>query len=102
MQQMVQELKEAGAIIEEEDFLNYTTIEREPVESYYDDLRVIGTSAPGGGAVLSLMLNILQGQLLFLKNTLLYNFIYTYLHFSCTCIILSVCHITHAIASIHA
>ena len=62
MQQMVQELKEAGAIIEEEDFLNYTAIEREPVESYYDDLRVIGTSAPSGGAVLSLMLNILQGQ----------------------------------------
>ena len=81
MQQMVQELKEAGAIIEEEDFLNYTAIEREPLESYYDDLKVIGTSAPGGGAVLSLALNILQGQL-----SLLLFIHYIHVYSLCICI----------------
>ena len=61
MQRMVQELQENGAILEEEDFLNYTAIEREPVESEFDGLRVIGTPPPSSGAVLALILNILEG-----------------------------------------
>ena len=59
---MVQELRENGAILEEGDFLNYTAIEREPVESEFDGLRVIGTPPPSSGAVLALILNILQGM----------------------------------------
>ena len=62
MEQMVKELKEAEAIIEEEDFLNYTAIEREVVESYYDELRVLGPPPPSSGAVLALILNILRGM----------------------------------------
>ena len=61
MEQMVRELKDAGAIIEESDLLNYTAIEREPVESYFDGLKVLGPPPPSSGAVLALILNILQG-----------------------------------------
>ena len=62
MEQMVKELRDAGAIIEEEDFLNYTAIEREAVETYYDGLRVLGSPPPSSGAVLALILNILHGM----------------------------------------
>jgi gamma-glutamyltranspeptidase/glutathione hydrolase/leukotriene-C4 hydrolase len=58
---MVQELKQNGAILEEEDFLRYNAVEREPVESKFDGLRVIGVPPPSGGAVLALILNILNG-----------------------------------------
>ena len=61
MQRMVQELQDNGAILEEEDFLNYTAIEREPVESEFDGLKVIGVPPPSSGAVLALILNILKG-----------------------------------------
>lgn len=62
MTKMVEELQAAGAIIEEEDFLNYTAIERLPVESEFDGLRVFGVPPPSSGAVLALILNILKGQ----------------------------------------
>ena len=61
MEQMVRELQGAGAPIQEEDFLNYAAIEREPVETTYDGLKVIGAPPPASGAVLALILNILQG-----------------------------------------
>ena len=61
MKKMVEELKEAGAIIEEDDFLNYRALIRNPIESTFDGLRVIGTPPPSGGAVLALILNILKG-----------------------------------------
>ena len=61
MKKMVQELKENGAILEEEDFLGYNAIERVPVESEFAGLRVIGVPPPASGAVLSLILNILKG-----------------------------------------
>ena len=62
MEQMVKELRGAGAIITEEDFLNYSAIQRDPVESEFAGLRVIGVPPPSSGAVLALILNILQGQ----------------------------------------
>ena len=62
MEQMVRELKDAGAIIEEIDLLNYTAIERAPVESYFNGLKVLGPPPPSSGAVLALILNILQGS----------------------------------------
>ena len=62
MEQMVRELQGVSAPFQEEDFLNYTAIEREPVETYYDGHKVIGHPPPASGAVLALMLNILQGM----------------------------------------
>lgn len=62
MKKMVEELQAAGAIIEEEDFLNYTAIERRPVESEFNGLRFFGTPPPSSGAVLALILNILEGR----------------------------------------
>ena len=76
---MVQELRENGAILEEGDFLNYTAIEREPVESEFDELRVIGAPPPSSGAVLALILNILQGM----SNT--HTLIYSILQISAVC-----------------
>lgn len=73
MKKMVEELQAAGAIIEEEDFLNYTAIERRPVESKFDGLRVFSTPPPSSGAVLALILNILEGQL---ENTYNYYIVY--------------------------
>lgn len=61
MEQMVRELQGAGSRIQVEDFLNYAAIEREPVETTYDGLKVIGTPPPSSGVVLALILNILQG-----------------------------------------
>ena len=62
MEQMVKELKENGAILEEEDFLNYTAIQRDPVESMFANLTVLGVPPPSSGAVIALILNILHGQ----------------------------------------
>ena len=61
MEKMVEELKEAGAIIEEDDFLNYSALIRNPIQSEFNNLTVIGTPPPSGGAVLALILNILKG-----------------------------------------
>ena len=61
MKSMVQELKAVGAILEEEDFLGYNATEREPIESEFNGLRVIGVPPPSSGAVLALILNILEG-----------------------------------------
>ena len=73
MQQMVKELQEAGAIIEGEDFLNYTAIQRDPVESEFDGLRVFGSPPPSSGAVLALILNILKGYSHVTKMDTVYN-----------------------------
>ena len=78
MKRMVEELKENGAILEEEDFLNYTAIEREPVESEFDGLRIIGVPPPSSGAVLALILNILQG----LCNSLVHTHSLIYIQIS--------------------
>ena len=61
MKKMVQELKENGAILDEDDFLGYNALEREPIESEFDGLRMIGVPPPSSGAVLALILNILEG-----------------------------------------
>ena len=67
MEQMVKELKENGAILEEEDFLNYTAIQRDPIESKFANLRVLGGPPPLNGAALALILNILQGQCIYIE-----------------------------------
>ena len=63
MKDMVQELKRNGAILEEEDFMGYNATERELVQSEFNGLKVIGVSPPSSGAVLALILNILQGKM---------------------------------------
>ena len=58
----VEELKSMyGSIITEEDLNGYSVEERETVETVFEDLTLAGTSAPGGGPVLALILNILAG-----------------------------------------
>ena len=61
MKEMVKDLKKNGAIIEEKDFLEYTAIQREPVESEFVGMKVLGVPPPTSGGVLALILNILQG-----------------------------------------
>ena len=56
------ELQEVGSIISIDDFKNYTVVEREVTRSRYRGHNVFGISAPGGGPVLGLMLNILDGM----------------------------------------
>ena len=62
MKDMVQELKRNGAILEEEDFMGYSAREHEPVQSEFNGLKVIGAPPPCSGAVLAVVLNILQGK----------------------------------------
>ena len=57
---MVSELQEHGSILSLEDFKNYTVVEREVTRSEFRDHDVLGISAPGGGPVLGLILNILD------------------------------------------
>ena len=45
-----------------EDLQNYTAIEREVVTSQFANLEVIGVPPPASGAVLGLILNILDGM----------------------------------------
>ena len=61
-EEMVKELQEEyGSILTSDDFLNYSAIEREPVKTQLGNLEVIGVPPPSSGAVLALILNILEG-----------------------------------------
>ncbi len=62
MQQMVSELQAIGAIITARDFEEYSVEERPVTRASYDAYDVLGISAPGGGPVLGLILNILDGN----------------------------------------
>ena len=62
-ERMVSELQNNyNSVVMVEDFQNYTAIEREVVTSQFDDLEVIGIPPPASGAVLGLILNILDGM----------------------------------------
>ena len=59
--EMVEELREQyGSIISEEDFFQYRALERTVTTATYEDLNVLGVSPPCSGAVLGLILNILD------------------------------------------
>ena len=62
MEQMVRDIQEYGGIIKEEDFEEYLVRERNVTRAEYNELDVLGISAPGGGPVLGLILNILDGE----------------------------------------
>ena len=61
MEQMVSELQANGAIINASDFMDYSVEERLVTRAFYDKYDVLGISTPGGGSVLGLILNILDG-----------------------------------------
>ena len=58
---MVEELqRDYNSIITLNDFSNYSSVEREAVKAKYKDQEMLGVSPPAGGAVLGLILNILD------------------------------------------
>ncbi len=65
MQQMVSELQANGAIITANDFEQYTVANRPVTNAIYETYNILGISAPGGGPVLGLILNILDGIYIF-------------------------------------
>ena len=59
--EMVTELQDYGSVLTVKDFSDYSVTERKPLVSDYQDLQLIGVPPPGGGAMLALILNILEG-----------------------------------------
>ena len=61
-EELVRELQEGyNSVMTVEDLQDYTAIEREVATSQFADLEVIGVPPPASGAVLGLILNILDG-----------------------------------------
>ena len=59
---MVTELQQDyGSILTEKDFHNYTAEVRDVLSSQFSGLQVLGASPPSSGAVVALVLNILEG-----------------------------------------
>ena len=62
-EEMVRELqRDYSSIITTEDFHNYSSVEREVAKAKYNGQEMLGVSPPAGGAVLGLILNILEGE----------------------------------------
>ena len=60
---MVKELQQDyGSILTEADFHNYTVQVRNVLSSQFSGLQVLGASPPSSGAVVALVLNILEGK----------------------------------------
>ena len=60
---MVNELRsDYNSIITVDDLRNYSSMERRVATAKYKGLEVLGMSPPAGGAVLGLILNILDGE----------------------------------------
>ncbi|KAL5477193.1 hypothetical protein EMCRGX_G023948 [Ephydatia muelleri] len=60
--EMVTELQQDyGSILTEEDFQNYNAQVRDVLSSQFSGLQVLGASPPSSGAVVALVLNILEG-----------------------------------------
>jgi gamma-glutamyltranspeptidase/glutathione hydrolase/leukotriene-C4 hydrolase len=58
---MAKEINESGGNYSVGDFTDYRIVERTPTETMFNDYHVISTPPPSGGAVLSMMLSILEG-----------------------------------------
>ena len=61
-EEMLADLKEYNSILTIEDFLGYTALEKEAIVSEFAGLKVLGVPPPSSGAVLALILNILEGN----------------------------------------
>ena len=60
---MVRELQDDyDSIITVDDLRNYSSVERRVVTAKYKGQEMLGMSPPSGGAVLGLILNILDGE----------------------------------------
>ena len=60
---MVEELqRDYNSIIMIDDLHNYSSIERPMARAKYKDQEMLGMTPPSGGAVLGLILNILDGE----------------------------------------
>lgn len=56
------EIRDAGGVMADRDIRNYRPVVRQPIESYYHGLKVLGAPPPsGGGASIGMALNILEG-----------------------------------------
>lgn len=62
MKAIVRELHEYRSILTEEDFKSYKAVRRRVTKSYYGGLVLNSISAPSSGAVLGLILNILDSK----------------------------------------
>lgn len=61
---MVNELqRDYNSIISVDDLRNYSSVERQVVTAKYKGQEMLGMSPPAGGAVLGLILNILDGKI---------------------------------------
>ena len=61
---MVSELqRDYGSIISLDDLRNYSSVERRVATAKYKGQEMLGMSPPAGGAVLGLILNILNGEI---------------------------------------
>ena len=61
--ELVKELQEDRSVITVEDFQSYEVKIREVVVTSYDEYTMHGTALPGGGAVMALIFNILDGMI---------------------------------------
>ena len=60
---MVNELKQNfGSILTVDDFRNYPIRMRDIITSQFSGLQVLGCSPPSSGAVVAMVLNILEGE----------------------------------------
>ncbi|KAJ7375032.1 hypothetical protein OS493_001762 [Desmophyllum pertusum] len=66
---IVKDIQDGGGIITLEDLKNYETVVRRPLSSKMGNYNVAYEPTPGGGAVSSLILNILKGNYLYVCCT---------------------------------
>ena len=68
---MVNEINELGGNFTKEDFLGYTVLEHNVTRSEYKGFPLLSTPPPGSGAILSMILSVLEGEL---RCTYLYTY----------------------------
>ncbi len=61
-EEIVKELQDDGSVLSVEDFKSYQVKIREVVITDYDGYTIHGTALPGGGALMALIFNILDGN----------------------------------------
>ena len=65
-EEMAKELQDNyGSILTVQDFHDYESIERQAIKSEFNGYTLLSTPPPGSGAVIALILNILEGMLYF-------------------------------------
>ena len=68
---MVNEINELGGNFTKENFLGYTVLEHNVTRSEYKGFPLLSTPPPGSGAILSMILSVLEGEL---RCTYLYTY----------------------------